>query len=148
MDTPTSGTDALRLDGRAIQTALRHLGYDPGAIDGVIGPRTLAAFGQWAGDQEVADSVYLVPSEDNRAAEVSPAAAARALLTAATTAARAAPRTSTATVLEPLPPGERTLLTTSQPFWRASNPWAWGVVIGGVTAVTAGLFWWGVRGSR
>jgi peptidoglycan hydrolase-like protein with peptidoglycan-binding domain len=30
-------------DRRQIQTALRRLGYDPGAVDGVFGPQTRAA---------------------------------------------------------------------------------------------------------
>lgn len=42
--------DAERLDTaelRAVQARLRSLGFDPGAIDGIAGPRTLGALNQY-----------------------------------------------------------------------------------------------------
>lgn len=122
----------MNLDGRTIQRGLVVLGFDPGPIDGIIGPRTLAAFDAYVDHLAAPESTIRI-AEDNRSAEILPddlgvkldEAAARYVAPSAGSRATLSPDTSGAIV--------------SSGFWRSSNPWAWGAALVPLALLFGGL---------
>lgn len=125
----------MYLDARTIQKGLKVLGFDPGAVDGRLGPNTNAALGRYL------DSVWgpgggeVIPAGCDggvcEGANISPDRFAQDIQRAATTytgSGSTPGRTAPLSTQLPAPPA-------SAPFFRTDNPWAWLLGVGAAALV-------------
>ena len=145
----------MRVEGRAYQAALKSYGFDPGALDGVIGPSTLHAtemFDEWVEFSEGGElwgDYAIVPAVDNRSVDITPDLAARRFQTRGTaylaehpeevvfprTRSTSVTPRSTGTDVAPRPPAPLAL-----PFFRSNNLWLWLFAGLGFLSLGAGAF--------
>lgn len=145
----------MRIEARVYQAALKSYGYDPGALDGVIGPATLEAarrFDDWVESEPGGDTFgdySIVPAADNRSVEITPDnPAGQRFRYRGTTYLAENPdeavfptrrSTRSATPSPEAPPGPPAALAL--PFFRSGNPWLWLLMGLGFISLGAGAFY-------
>jgi peptidoglycan hydrolase-like protein with peptidoglycan-binding domain len=142
----------VRIEARTYQAALKDYGFDPGPLDGVLGPATTHAaqeFDMWVEFEEGGElwgDYSITPAADNRSVEILPDSAARRFQTRGTTYLTANPdeivfppsrstptRTASSSDVPLAPPAPLA-------FVRMGNPWLWLLVALGLLGLGGGAF--------
>lgn len=149
----------MRVEARTLQAALKSYGFAgdadaPIVLDGVIGPVTryaLQRFDEWVEFEEGGDlwgDYAIIPTTDNRAADITPDSAAQRFISRGTAYMAAHPeevvfrerRTSSGGASAPAPITPATSSGLALPFWRSSNLLAWVFGLFGLGALGATSF--------
>jgi len=125
----------MYLDARTIQKGLKVLGFDPGPVDGRLGPNTSAALNRYLESVWGPGGGSVVPAGCDggvcEGANISPDRFAGDIQRAAATyTGPAATPGRTAPLSTELPTP-----TTKPPFFRTDNPWAWALGAGAAVAL-------------
>lgn len=139
--TATGAVSANTLDARTLQRGLRALGFDPGPIDGIIGPRTLEALDRFLDSLEGESADYQASASSVTLRSAAAAAWIQDGATKPVTTSTGGAGASTRSAGDLLAPPADLAPT----FWRVSNPAAWAAGILPLALVLGGLGWWLMR---
>lgn len=152
----------MRIQARVFQAALKSYGFDPGPLDGRIGPRTQQAaldFDNYVAHERGGDiwgDYAIIPAEDGSGVDITPEDVARRFQYRGTSYLAEHPEEVVFIERSRTTPASTALaeesssspLTVSLPFWRSSNPWAWLLSAFGFFGLSGVAFWVGKRMRR
>lgn len=122
-----------------LQRGLRHLGHDPGPLDGIFGDRTGGALSAWLQSLPATSGLTVMSPADGSRYITLPNGLATMLEEAARAFQARQGSSSTPATRSPAPLAP----LTSATFWRRNNPWAWAIAALGVGVLSGGVYWFG-----